>query len=225
MRNKLWVLVAATVLAATLGVSCVSLEGVTELTYHMEVRQGQHTQQGTFAVFFTPLGKDWKISVHYKLGNEEFSTTFTTQGKTREEALFSTLLMHPFLGVLLGPITAAQGMYLFVTGVLQGQPEVGFFWRTRDVEGREVEISTPSSEQRFGREAIWIVVKVAGETAARFLVEKQSLIPLVIDLAENQQRFFCEAQKVKWQENDAEEEKDDHEAGLPLWTKATCQAL
>ena len=172
MRKRFWAFVAATALAAILGVSCVSLEGVTELTYRVEVQQGQYTQQGTFAISFTPLGKDWKTSVHYKLGNEEFPTTFTTQGKTREKALFSTLLMHPSLGALLGPIMAAQGVYLSLAGVTQGQPEVGFLWRSRDAEGREMEISIPSSEQRFGREAIWIVVKVAEEVTTRLLMEK-----------------------------------------------------
>jgi len=201
VRNGFWVLVAAMVLAVVLEVSCVSLEGVTKLTYHVEVQQEQNTQQGTLTVSFTPSGEDWKISVHYKFDGEEFSMTSTTQGKTREEALFSTLLMHPSLGVLLGQIMAAQGVYLPLAGVIQGKPEVGLLWHTRDAEGREMEISIPSSEQRFGREAIWIVMKVAGEVTARFLVEKQSLIPLVIDLAEDRQRFFCEVQEVKWQEN------------------------
>jgi hypothetical protein len=224
VRKRFWAFVAATALVAVLGVSCVSLKGVTKLTYRVEVRQGQSVQQGTLAIAFTPSGGDWSISVHYKLDGEEFSTTLTTQGETREEALFSTLLMHPSLGALLGPIMAAQGVYLSLAGVTQGQPEVGFLWRSRDAEGREMEISIPSSEQRFGREAIWIVVKVAEEVTTRLLMEKQSLIPLVVDFAEDQQKFYCEAQEVQWQENNAEE-KDDYETGLPLWTKATCQAL
>jgi len=137
VRNGFWVLVAAMVLAVVLEVSCVSLEGVTKLTYHVEVQQEQNTQQGTLTVSFTPSGEDWKISVHYKFDGEEFSMTSTTQGKTREEALFSTLLMHPSLGVLLGQIMAAQGVYLPLAGVIQGKPEVGLLWHTRDAEGRE----------------------------------------------------------------------------------------
>lgn len=189
-------------LCAVFGASCTSFRGVSAITYAVCVEEGGKTTEGSFALRLTPQpsGKV-QVSVTSSLGGEEFATSFTASRENWLSMLLPAFASRSIAGPLLSVITATQGVYILLYATTQGNLEEGFFLKEKDAEGRESTISITSRETRFGREALWIEMQTTGEGTLKVLMEKKDLIPLVIDLAEEDgKRIHLEATEVTWEE-------------------------
>lgn len=205
MRKKIFVLFGGVLLLVALSVSCFSFQDVASITYAIRVEEIRGVKEGTYSLSFTPQGSEGvEVHIHFALGDEEFSTTLTTEEENLAGVLFSSVLTNPSLSTVMGPIMASQTIYLALLENAQGKLQEGFLWRTKDEEGREMEISVSSRETRFGREALWIESKTNGVAGLRMLMEEKTLIPFIIDitdpefLEEGQKRVYLEVENIEW---------------------------
>lgn len=198
-------------LCVVLGASCVSFRGISSVTYSLRVEEATSTTEGTFSLSLSSHepGKQ-KVSLTCVLGEEEFSTTLTTEEDEWFSALLPLLLTKPAFAAFLGPITASQSTYASLLLLSQGNLEKGFMWKEKDEEGREVAISIPDEEIRFGRRALWIHIETDGRETLRALIEKESLIPFLVDILDTKEnrKIHLEAKTVIWERTAPKEENE-----------------
>lgn len=201
MRKKKYGVFILVALCVLFGASCISFHGVSSITYSLYVEEASSTTEGTLALSFFPheAGKQ-KVSLTCSLDGEEFSTTLTTSEDNWSSAFLSVLFAQPAFAAFLGPIMASQSMYIVLFAVTKGNLEEGFLWKEKDEEGREVTISVPSKEIRFGREALWIEMQTEGKDTLKMLIEKENLIPFIVDISDKEEnkRIYLEAKTVTW---------------------------
>lgn len=189
-------------LCVILGTSCVAFRGISSATYAIRIEETSSVTEGILSISFFPHEpRKQKISLTCVLGDEEFSTTFTAEEDEWLSELLPILLTRPAFAAFLGPVMASQGAYALLFFVTQERPEKGLTWREKNEEGQETVISIPAEEVRFGREALWIHVKTDGRETLKTLVEKEHLIPFVVDILdpEENKRVYLEAKTITWE--------------------------
>jgi len=184
-------------------VSCMNLEDISEVRYRLRVEAEGGVQEGHLFLQITPEAEDkYKVKVDFSLGDENFSTTFAVAEDDLGSVFGSLLISNPSLGKILGVLSASQALLL--PALLSGKElEEGFEWREKS-EGKETVITVPSSETRFGKEALWVEIQRDGQKVLRGLFEREEYFPLVLDiqdketLEESQKSLFIEAENVAW---------------------------
>ncbi len=184
--------------------SCFNLEKVKHFRYAVTFETEKGTQSGFFGLELFTEGEKNKAKVDFSLDGDELSTTVELEGDELESAFMPLLFTHPTLASVMAPLGVVQGL---VMAFSLGTPlQVGFEMKQKDDEGRTMEITVPSMEVRFGKEALWVESKVNGTLAFRALLEKESYFPLVVDiqdpetLEEGQKRVYFEIQEIEWRE-------------------------
>ncbi|MDK2896821.1 MAG: hypothetical protein PWP04_941 [Candidatus Atribacteria bacterium] len=208
MKRKSRFLEAALLLIvfAFLFSSCIGLENVEKIKFNILIEEEKGPQEGYLSLQVIPKGEDkFQGTVDFKLGDEEFSTTFTTEEGSLENAITPLIFSNPSLAGILGVVSSAQLMltpFLFTGEELKE----GSMWREKNEEGQETETTITSSETRFGKEALWIEVKTDGIVVIQMLAEKETYLPLVLDIRDEtqlesgQQRIYLEVEEIVWQE-------------------------
>ncbi|MGQ9623553.1 MAG: hypothetical protein ACUVTO_09050 [Candidatus Caldatribacteriaceae bacterium] len=183
-------------------VSCMNLEDISEVRYRLRVETEDGVQEGRLFLQIAPEAEEYKVKVDFSLRDENFSGTFTVAKDDLRNVFGSLLLSNPSLGKILGILSASQALLL--PALLSGKElEEGFEWREKS-EGQETVITVPSSETRFGKEALWVEIQKDGQNVLRGLFEREEYFPLVLDiqdketLEEDQKSLFIEAEDVVW---------------------------
>jgi len=186
--------------------SCIGLENVEKIRFNILVEEEKGPKEGYLFLQIVPKGEDkFQGTVDFKLGDEEFSTTFTTEEGSLENAITPLIFSNPSLASILGLVTSAQ---LILTPFLFTGEELkeGSMWREKNEEGQETETTITSSETRFDKEALWVEVKTDGIVVIQMLAEKETYLPLVLDIRDEtqlesgQQRIYLEVEEIVWQE-------------------------
>lgn len=202
MQVKYWVVFGVIFLCVLLGVSCTPLRGISSITYTIRVEKDKEVTEGVLSLRVAPQASgEVQLTITSSFGGEEFSTSLTASEDSWLPTLLPALTSNPVAGPFLGAIAATQAMYALVESLAGENLKEGFSLREKDAEGRETSISISSGETRFGRETLWIEVWTSGEGTLKFLIEKKTSIPLVIDLLEESgERTYLEATEVTWKE-------------------------
>lgn len=224
MKKAWFGILGFAILCAVLGVSCISLHEISSITYSLRVEEASSTTEGTLSLSLSPYepGKR-KISLTCVLGEEEFSTTLPTEEDEWFSALLPILLAKPALTAFFGPIAASQSIYASLFLLARGNLEKGLMWKEKDEEGREVIISIPDEEIRFGRRALWIHIETDSRETLRVLMEKENFVPFVVDILDikENRRIYLEAKTITWEGTAKKKGYKEHTASLSNDTRTT----
>ncbi|MEI6157433.1 MAG: hypothetical protein WCP87_03610, partial [Atribacterota bacterium] len=138
--------------------------------------------------------------IDFKLGEQEFSNSFTTS-KSDSENMFSKLFFsNPGTMAVIAPVLAVQLLLLPVT-LMGGELKEGFKWSSKE-EGEKTTIQVNSSEERFGKKAYWIEILKNDKIAVRMLMAKEGPLPFVVDIqdpeiiGEGQKSLYLELKEM-----------------------------
>jgi hypothetical protein len=193
------------VMVAFLTSSCFNLDKVKHFRYEIGFEtQKEGTKKGFLDVsLFTEGGKN-RVKIDFALEKETLSTTVDVEENDISSAIFPLIMGNPALAAVLTPLGVVQGLVMAIS--MGGPLQVGFTSKQEDDKGRMMELQVPSSETRFGKEALWIESYVDGKLAFRTLIEKETFFPFVVDfqdqetLEEGQTRGYFELREIEWKE-------------------------
>ncbi|MEN3186642.1 MAG: hypothetical protein ABDK92_08450, partial [Atribacterota bacterium] len=159
--------------------SCLNLEKVKRFRYEVTFKTEGETRTGFLEVSSFREGDKARVKIDFALGEEQLSTTVDLEGDDISSAILPLVMGNPTLATVLTPLGTVQGLIMAMS--MGGALQVGFKSTQTDDKGETMEIQIPSSETRFGKEALWFESYVDGELAFRALIEKETFFPLVVD--------------------------------------------
>lgn len=203
-KSRVVVVFLSLSLIALLLSSCLNLEKVKHFRYDVTFKTEEELKTGFLDVsLFQEGGKD-RVKIDFALGEEQLSTTVDVDEDDMSGAVLPLVMGNPTLATVLTPLGTVQGLIMAIS--MGGPLQVGFKSTQKNDEGKTMEIQVPSSEVRFGKEALWVESYMDGKLAFRALIEKETFFPFVVDfrdpevLKEGQSQGYFEVKEMEWKE-------------------------
>lgn len=203
-KLKISAIFLSVVLVAFLTSSCFNLEKVKHFRYEVTFETEGEARKGFFDVSLLTEGEKNQVKISFALGEDQLATTLDVEEGDITNALFPLIMSNPALAAVITPLGTVQGLVMAIS--MGGSLQVGFESKQKDDKGRTMEVRVPSSETRFGKEALWIESYVDGKLAFRALMERETFLPFVVDfqdqesLGEGQTRGYFALQEIEWKE-------------------------